>query len=274
MNDLDELITLATVSTSFQQDLLTNPEQALKNGYQGKKLELSDSDKEILFRANASSLEELAKYILNHNLRSEIDSQTSVNQPTILLVSDYPLMTDTISTLLEKDFNIRETSTDHIIEDVTCKDISRIPIILFYCNTEMSLKLYTKLICVLDNQQLVILTDIKNIPESYLANTAFISLKESQHQIVKTLKDIYKKKTSYSPQAAIQLAQRYTTTDHRQSLQKLTKREQEIIRHLALTNKEIARRLNISPGTVRSHILKINKKLGFDMRKKLFPRLN
>ncbi len=267
MNDLDELIKLATISKSFQQQLLTNPEQALKNGYQGKKLELSDSDKEILFRANASSLEELAKYILNQ--QSEIDSQTSVNQPTILLVSDYPLMTDTISTLLEKDFKIRETSTDHLIEDVTCKDISCISIILFYCNTEISLKLYTKLIRVLDNQQLVILTDIKNIPESYLANTALISLKESQHQIVKTLKDIYKQKTSYSPQAAIQIAKRYTTKYDRQSLQELTKREREIIRHLALTNKEIARKLSISPGTVRSHILKINKKLGFNMRKVL-----
>lgn len=53
MNQLNELITIATVNKEFRHTLLTNPNLALAGGYQGKKLELSDKDKKILFSANA-----------------------------------------------------------------------------------------------------------------------------------------------------------------------------------------------------------------------------
>lgn len=48
----------------------------------------------------------------------------------------------------------------------------------------------------------------------------------------------------------------------------LTPREQDMLRHLAdgMTNKEIARRLEISPNTVKTHVASVYEKLGVSRR--------
>lgn len=76
-----------------------------------------------------------------------------------------------------------------------------------------------------------------------------------------------------SPREAADLMQQgrlhlMTETEGDEALQQLSQREQEVLRALAagLDNQGIAERLFVSPETVRSHIVRIYRKLGVDSR--------
>jgi hypothetical protein len=55
------LLSAAIVSRSFAQELLTNPEQALRLGYQGRSFHFSPSEIKLISSIHASSLREFAK---------------------------------------------------------------------------------------------------------------------------------------------------------------------------------------------------------------------
>lgn len=61
---LSGLFAAATVSRSFRDMLLKDPEQALKQGYLGKGFGLSQADAALIVSLNAKSLPDLAKQVV------------------------------------------------------------------------------------------------------------------------------------------------------------------------------------------------------------------
>ena len=61
---LSNLFTAAVVSESFRNLLLNDPEQALQQGYLGKRFALSPADASLIISLNAKSLTDLAKQVV------------------------------------------------------------------------------------------------------------------------------------------------------------------------------------------------------------------
>ena len=61
---LSSLFAAAVVSRSFCQALLSDPEQALRQGYMGKGFALSPEDAALIVSINARSLPELAQQVV------------------------------------------------------------------------------------------------------------------------------------------------------------------------------------------------------------------
>jgi hypothetical protein len=61
---LSGLFAAATVSKSFRDMLLSDPERALKQGYLGKGFGLSQADAALIVSLNAKSLPDLAKQVV------------------------------------------------------------------------------------------------------------------------------------------------------------------------------------------------------------------
>ena len=62
---LSSLFAAAVVSRSFCQMLLSNPEQALSQGYMGNRFGLSTEDASLIVSINAQSLPDLAQQVVN-----------------------------------------------------------------------------------------------------------------------------------------------------------------------------------------------------------------
>lgn len=75
--EVSKLLTAAVVSKAFCQLLLTNPAQALEDGYNGMRFALTNQEKELLLSIQATSLPELATQISTQN-------GNGVGQPTPL----------------------------------------------------------------------------------------------------------------------------------------------------------------------------------------------
>ncbi len=73
-DELNRLLSAAVVSKSFRSMLLSSPEIALANGYQGEAFNLSDADRSWLFSIKPTSLSELAANMVTHqqNLSQEV----------------------------------------------------------------------------------------------------------------------------------------------------------------------------------------------------------
>ncbi len=61
---LSGLFAAATVSKSFREMLLKDPEEALRQGYLGKDFGLSQADAALIVSLNAKSLPDLAKQVV------------------------------------------------------------------------------------------------------------------------------------------------------------------------------------------------------------------
>ena len=78
-DELNRLLSAALVSKSFRSVLLTNPEIALANGYQGEKFNLSDADRSWLFSIKPASLVDLAANMLTY--QQNLSQECPVNVP-------------------------------------------------------------------------------------------------------------------------------------------------------------------------------------------------
>jgi hypothetical protein len=65
--EVSKLLTAAVVSKAFCQLLLTDPAQALEDGYNGMRFALTTQEKELLLSIQATSLSELASQISSRN---------------------------------------------------------------------------------------------------------------------------------------------------------------------------------------------------------------
>ncbi len=61
---LSGVFAAAVVSRNFREQLLKNPEQALKRGYQGKSFALSNEDAALVVSISAGSLKDLAQQVV------------------------------------------------------------------------------------------------------------------------------------------------------------------------------------------------------------------
>lgn len=188
---------------------------------------------------------------------------------TILIASEYLVITEAISALLTHDFSI-------IQEDITSANLfnrlNEADLVLLCCTTNISPQLYIRLKNL--NKQLVILTDLEKTAVPINNKTAFISLNDNRKQIVEFLQGFFTKPKNpypYSHRAAVEIITKNITLSIPENNVKLTKREQEVYSLILinLSTKQIAKKLNVSTRTVRYHIEQLNQKLGFNLRKKL-----
>jgi hypothetical protein len=77
--EVNKLLTAAVVSKAFCQLLLSNPAQALEDGYNGMRFALSNQEKELLLSIQAKSLSELASQMSSRN--GNIGQVTSLVPP-------------------------------------------------------------------------------------------------------------------------------------------------------------------------------------------------
>lgn len=265
MNTLNQLITIATVSQEFRQMLLTNPSQALVLGYNGREIELTAQNKELILKHNSNTLEELAEYIL---IKTQVQASTP-SKKVIITPDNYPLMTTQISEKLKQHhFNVESAKSDSLI-NAPPKETD---LVLFCPITTFSLVVCTKLIA-LYPQKVALLADFENhkIPNYLHKRAHFISLNDPISKIVLSIQQACEKdKMFYSQLAAMQLLSQYI--NDKETEHELSKRENQVACLLDSPNKKIAKTLGISISTVRTHIQKINEKFGFDVRSTLYLR--
>ena len=75
LNELSRLLTAATVSKKFRHLLLTNPEQALANGYNGEVFQLDAQDLDRIMSIQAFSLREFAQQLISPQTVNALDKQ-------------------------------------------------------------------------------------------------------------------------------------------------------------------------------------------------------
>ncbi len=78
-DELNRLLSAAVVSKSFRNMLLSSPELALANGYQGEAFNLSDADRSWLFSIKATSLSDLAVSMVSH--QQKLSQEIALNVP-------------------------------------------------------------------------------------------------------------------------------------------------------------------------------------------------
>jgi hypothetical protein len=81
--EVSKLLTAAVVSRTFCQLLLTNPAQALEDGYNGMRFALTNQEKELLLSIRASSLPELASQISSSRNGHGMGQTTPIASPLL-----------------------------------------------------------------------------------------------------------------------------------------------------------------------------------------------
>ncbi len=76
INELSRLLTAATVSKKFRHLLLTNPAQALANGYNGEVFHLDAQDLDRIMSIQALTLREFAQQLIGQQTFKALDKQT------------------------------------------------------------------------------------------------------------------------------------------------------------------------------------------------------
>jgi hypothetical protein len=62
--DLNRVLSAAVVNRRFCNLLLSDPQAALRNGYNGETFQLSDNERQIVMRIRAGSLQEFASQLI------------------------------------------------------------------------------------------------------------------------------------------------------------------------------------------------------------------
>ena len=98
--------------------------------------------------------------------------------------------------------------------------------------------------------------------------SGYILKDESEYRLLFSLEQIARGEKYYSPKALQLVAQQLANETLTPSIKELTPRERQVLKLLGqpLNNEEIALKLCISHYTVRTHISRINAKLGFRSR--------
>ena len=81
INELSRLLTAATVSKTFRQLLLTNPRQALANGYNGEVFNLDAQDLDRILSIQALSLRDFAQQLIGQQRSIIQDTNQPIESP-------------------------------------------------------------------------------------------------------------------------------------------------------------------------------------------------
>jgi hypothetical protein len=77
-DELNRLLSAAVVSKNFRNLLLTSPEIALTNGYQGETFNLSDAERSWLFSVKPNSLVDFAAKLVTYQQKPSQDIAVKV----------------------------------------------------------------------------------------------------------------------------------------------------------------------------------------------------
>ncbi len=80
LNELSRLLTAATVSKKFRHLLLTNPKQALANGYNGEVFNLDTQDLDRILSIQAFSLHDFAQQLIGQQ-KSNVQGALQQTKP-------------------------------------------------------------------------------------------------------------------------------------------------------------------------------------------------
>jgi hypothetical protein len=72
--ELDGLFTAATVSKDFRQRLLSDPTEALANGYNNQRFKLNPVERALVLSIRAETIEDFARQL--HNRQDELPNAT------------------------------------------------------------------------------------------------------------------------------------------------------------------------------------------------------
>ncbi|MEH6587010.1 MAG: two-component system response regulator NarL [Halioglobus sp.] len=194
---------------------------------------------------------------------------------TILLVDDHPLLRKGVSQLLELEDNLKvigEASNgidavsmalaldpDLILLDLSMRGMDGIETLA--AMRDAGIGAHIVVFTVSDDRSDVI-SALKNGADGYL-------LKDVEPDIlVASIHQACSGKMVLSDQLTEIIAASFREGDKKQDLRELTRRELQILRYIAegLSNKLIARKLDIAESTVKVHVKHLLKKLGFRSR--------
>lgn len=196
---------------------------------------------------------------------------------TVLVVDDHPLLRKGVIDLLELEDSIEpvgeasngrqaleqalQLEPDLILLDLNMPDMDGIATIRALRDAEVDSRIL--LFTVSDNEQDVV-SAFREGADGYL-------LKDLEPEaLIQNIIKAAEGKTAISPELVdiLTTAIRSRTDQQDSTLSELTGREREVLKHVAhgLSNKMIARELNIAEGTVKVHVKRLLKKLGMRSR--------
>jgi two-component system, NarL family, nitrate/nitrite response regulator NarL len=197
----------------------------------------------------------------------------SVN--TILLVDDHPLLRKGVSQLLELEDDLsvigeasngaealklaRELDPDLILLDLSMRGMDGLETLAALRDVGVSSHI---VVFTVSDDRADVISALKSGADGYL-------LKDVEPEIlVQSIQQACSGKLVLSEQLTEILASSFREEKNQQDLSQLTRRELQILKYIAegLSNKLIARKLDIAESTVKVHVKHLLKKLGFRSR--------
>ena len=194
---------------------------------------------------------------------------------TILLVDDHPLLRKGVSQLLELEDDLRvigeasngvdainlarELDPDLILLDLSMRGMDGIETLAALRDAGVSSHI---VVFTVSDDRADVISALKSGADGYL-------LKDVEPEIlVQSIQQACAGKLVLSEQLTEILASSFRDDSKQQDLSQLTRRELQILKYIAegLSNKLIARKLDIAESTVKVHVKHLLKKLGFRSR--------